>query len=129
MSTTICTPLHSSCSSDSAGSSSTRSSMYEKPEQPPPLTPTRRRVLSSGRLWSLMIDLISLAALSLSVMGMGNSPVRLVFLDLQPFQRDVNSTPRHHQVRHPDLFQKSDKCELQRLYRRPRSGDAGEIGM
>ena len=44
----IFTPLDSICSSASAGASSTRSSMYEKPEQPPPFTPTRRRVLSSG---------------------------------------------------------------------------------
>src|SRR5258706_626795 len=37
---TILTPFDSKSSSLSAGSSSTRSNMYAKPEQPPPLTPT-----------------------------------------------------------------------------------------
>src|SRR5215218_10313901 len=70
MSIRIFTPLLSSCSSCSVGSSSTRSSRYENPEHPPPLTPTRRRVLSSGRFWLLMISRTSAAAFSVSRMGM-----------------------------------------------------------
>src|SRR3954468_12569399 len=75
MSHRIFTPWHSSSSSASPLGSSVRSSRYENPEQPPPFTPTRRRVASSGRFCCLMISLISLAADSLSRMGITSSPV------------------------------------------------------
>src|SRR5258706_8117479 len=124
---TILTPFDSSCSSLSAGASSTRSSMYENPEQPPPFTPTRRRVDSSGRPWSLMMDFTSLAALSLSVIGMGESPVLMGFFERQMLEGHVDSAPRKDHVRHADVLQKSDQFELQRLYRPLRAGDAGEL--
>src|ERR1700677_4707813 len=69
MSTRILTPLESISSSISPLGSSVRSSMYEKPEHPPPLTPTRRRVWSSGNPCSLTIFLISEAAFSESRIG------------------------------------------------------------
>src|SRR5688572_11466840 len=119
MSTTIFTSFDSNCSSASPGSSSTRSSMYENPEQPPPLTPTRRRVLSAGRLWSAMIDLISLATDSLSVIVMGQSPVGLlvVLLAIQTFERHVDPPTGQNQVRHANGLQKLGELQLQRLYR------------
>ena len=71
--------------------------MYENPEQPPPFTPTRRRVDSSGRPWSLMTGAFVEEALA----RVG--------------------------VRHADVLQKSDQFELQRLYRALGTGDAGEL--
>src|SRR3954451_23417636 len=72
-----------------------------------------------------MIDWISLAALSLSVMGMGCSPVVLSVFELQMFDGHVDPTARKDQIRHADVLQKSHQFELQCLYRPLRTGNPG----
>src|SRR4051812_48278419 len=72
-----------------------------------------------------MIDLTSLAALSLSVMGMGHSPVVLGVFKLQMFDGHVDPAARKDQVRHADVLQKSHQFELQCLYRSLRTGNPG----
>src|SRR3954470_18523431 len=101
MSQRILTPLDSSCSSMSVAASSVRSSMYEKPLHPPPLTPTRRLVFSAGRPCCWMMSLISLAADSLRLMGISCLLFLLLFVLLlgslifrlhpDALDRDINS--------------------------------------
>src|SRR6266550_276303 len=74
-----------------------------------------------------MMDFTSLAALSLSVIGMGISPVLMGFFERQMLEGHVDSAPRKDHVRHADVLQKSDQFELQRLYRPLRTSNAGEL--